>query len=93
VNGIRIVTSAVADFHVGMSLPFVLQRQLPDLGVQRLQIRPAFALLGGGGEHLGGSLAQLSLPGGDLVGMNLKLLRQLAQRLLASQSRQGHPGH
>jgi len=81
VNGICIVTSAVADFHVGMSLPFVLQRQLPDLGVQRLDIRTGVALLGGSGEHLGGALQQLQPPLPDLVRMDLVLLGQLDQGL------------
>jgi hypothetical protein len=34
-------------------------------------------------EHPGSPLQELSLPGRDLVGMNVKLLRQLSQRLLA----------
>src|SRR4051794_26926074 len=41
-------------------------------------------------EHPGSPLQELSLPGRDLVGMNVKLLRQLSQRLLAPYGSQGH---
>src|SRR4051812_34313796 len=41
-------------------------------------------------EHPGSALQELSLPGRDLVGMNVKLLRQLSQRLLAPYGSQGH---
>src|SRR3954466_8538795 len=41
-------------------------------------------------EHPGRPLQELSLPGRDLVGMNVKLLRQLSQRLLALHGSQGH---
>src|SRR4051812_13896834 len=41
-------------------------------------------------EHPGRPLQELSLPGRDLVGMNIELLRQLSQRLLAPHGSQGH---
>src|SRR4051794_11374354 len=41
-------------------------------------------------EHPGRPLQELSLPGRDLVGMNVKLLRQFGQRLLALHGSQGH---
>src|SRR4051812_23083988 len=41
-------------------------------------------------EHPGRPLQELSLPGRDLVGMNVKLLRQFGQRLLAPYGSQGH---
>src|SRR3954462_10823164 len=41
-------------------------------------------------EHPGSALEELSLPGRDLVGMNVKLLRQLSRRLLAPYGSQGH---
>src|SRR4051812_47754722 len=41
-------------------------------------------------EHPGSPLQELSLPGRDLVGMNVKLLRQFGQRLLAPYGSQGH---
>ena len=55
---------------------------LPDLGVQRLQIRPRFAFLTGGGKHLGRTLQQLGLPLRDLVRVNIEALGQLRQRLV-----------
>src|SRR3954447_25513986 len=68
------------------------ERQLADLGVQRFHVdgwrgrvrsrlRP---------EHPGRPLQELSLPGRDLVGMNVKLLRQFGQRLLTPYGSQGH---
>src|SRR5215213_6081919 len=41
-------------------------------------------------EHPGRPVQELSLPGRDLVGMNVKLLRQFGQRLLAPHGGQGH---
>src|SRR3954449_6594648 len=41
-------------------------------------------------EHPGRPLQELSLPGGNLVRMNIELLRQLSQRLLAPYGSQGH---
>jgi hypothetical protein len=63
----------------------ILQRQLADLCVQRLQIHRR---LSDGrarrAEHIGRSLLQLPLPFRDLVRMNLKLLRQFRQRAPSS---------
>src|SRR4051812_5007003 len=41
-------------------------------------------------EHPGRPLQELSLPGCDLVGMNVKLLRQFGERLLTPYGSQGH---
>ena len=70
----------------------VLQRQLSDLGMQRLHIdgrrvgsdprrRP---------EHPGGPFLKLRLPLRDLVGMNVEVLRQLSNRALAPDGGQRH---
>jgi len=90
VNGIRIVPSAVADFHLGMSLPFVLQRQLPDLGVQALDVRSGVALVGCGGKYLSRALQQLGSPLADLVGVDLELLGKLDQGPVPPDCGQGH---
>src|SRR5215211_5369571 len=45
-----------------------------------------------GPEYPGSSVEELRLPLGDLVGMHIKLLRQLGQGLLAFKSGQGHFG-
>ena len=69
----------------------ILQRQLPDLGVQRLQIhwrRARLALLLT--ENARRSFEKLGFPLRDLIGVNVELLRQFGQRLLALQSRKGH---
>ena len=67
------------------------QGQLPDLRVQRLYIerclrrrrlRPA--------EDTRRTLQLLALPLRDLVGMHIKLLRQLQKRLFTLQRRQSH---
>src|SRR3954467_15215562 len=66
--------------------------QLADLGVQRLDID------GGRGrfrsrlrtEPPGSPLQELSLPGRDLVRMDIELLRQFGQRLLTPYGSQGH---
>src|SRR5829696_9477087 len=41
-------------------------------------------------EHPGGPLQELSLPGRDLVGMNIELLGQFSQRLLTPYGSQSH---
>ena len=62
----------------------ILQRQLSDLGMKRLQIhRHSLAARRTGAEHPRSALQQLHFPGRDLVRMNVKKLRQLGQRLLA----------
>src|SRR3954467_10187757 len=58
-----------------------MQRLHIDGRRSRFRLRP---------EHPGSPLQELSLPGRDLVGMNVKLLRQLSQRLLAPYGSQGH---
>jgi hypothetical protein len=90
VNGIRIVTSAAADFHVGMSLPFIFQRQLPDLGVQRFEIRTSVPFLGARREHLGSAFQQLGAPLPDLVRVDLELLGELDHGFIALDRGQRH---
>jgi hypothetical protein len=68
----------------------ILQGQLANLGVQRLQIRAALALLGRGRKHIGSPLQQLGTPLADLVGMNFELLGKLDQRPVAAHRGQRH---
>lgn len=84
------MTSAVADFHGGMSLPFVLERQLANLGVQRLDVRSVLPFLAGGREHLGRTPQQLGLPLRDLVRVDIEPLGQLHQRVVALDGGQCH---
>src|SRR3954452_15815029 len=58
-----------------------MQRLHIDGRRSRFRLRP---------EHPGRPLQELSLPGRDLVGMNVKLLRQFGQRLLTPYGSQGH---
>ena len=51
----------------------------------RCRLRP-----GRGPEHPGSPVKKLGLPGRDLVGMDIELLGQLGQGLLASQGSQSH---
>jgi len=70
----------------------ILQRQLPDLGVQHLQIhrRRRFRACRARAKHPRRTVEKLPLPTRDLVRMNVKLLRQLRQRLLALDRGQCH---
>src|SRR3546814_5728370 len=68
----------------------VLQRQLPDLGVKLLHVHHRRRGARTAPEHLGGTVEKLRPPSRDLVRMNVELLRQLRQRLLATDRRQGH---
>lgn len=66
------------------------ERQLANLGVKRLHVRRRrgrlqFRL---GTERPGSSLEELGLLGRDLVRVNVELLGQFGQRLLAAQSSQ-----
>lgn len=68
----------------------VLQRQLPDLRMKRLHVDQ-----GGGSlrlrlgpEYAGGPVKELAAPLRDLVGVDIELLRQIGQRLLAHDGRQ-----
>ena len=65
-----------------MSLPFVLQRQLADLRVQRLHVRTRVTLLRRRSEHLSGSLHQLGPPLRDLVRMHIVSLCKACQCLV-----------
>jgi hypothetical protein len=72
---------------VAHRLKMDLQRQLTDLGVQRLHIRSHLRRPRRRANHSGRALKRLRLPGRDLVRMHVKLLRQVRQRLLALQRR------
>ena len=71
---------------------FNLQRQLPDLGVQGLQIDYRFSFRWLAAEPVGRSREQLVFSVGALVGVQVKVLRHLGQRLVASNDRQCHLG-
>src|SRR5271156_2423405 len=66
----------------------VLQCQLPDLGMQSLQVDSRFTTSGSAIEHTGGALQKLRFPLRDLTRMNVKSLRKVRQRHLALQRRQ-----
>jgi len=69
---------------LGMSLPFILQRQLADLRLHVLHARAhRFALFRRSQKHATGPFQQMGLPLHDLAGVHIKLLRQLRQRLVA----------
>jgi hypothetical protein len=69
-----------------------LQCQLPDLGVERLHVdrRRHIGHTAAGAEQPSSRINQLSLPGGDLVRVHIKLLRQFGQRFLALDGGQRH---
>ena len=69
----------------------VLQRQLSDLGVKRLQIhRRCLGMRRPRAEDARCAIEQLRFPGRDLVGMDIENLRQIGQRLLALDGGQSH---
>src|ERR1044072_7563218 len=68
----------------------VLQCQLPDLGMQSLQVDHRFTASGSAIEHTGGALQKLRFPLRNLVRMNVEALRKVRQRHLALQRRQRH---
>ena len=70
-----------------MSLPIVLQGQLADLGVQRLNVRTRLPLFRSRGKNLSGPLHQLRLPLRDLVRVHIVSLSQSRQRLVALHGR------
>lgn len=63
----------------------VLQRQLPDLGVQRHEVHRGLGRCASRAavEHISGALQQLAARLGDLVPMHVVLLRDLSDCLLA----------
>src|ERR1700732_5215248 len=70
----------------------VLERQLADLGMKGFQIdgwRSGFGT-SLSPEYPGRPFEELRLPLGDLVGMDIELLRQIGQRLLAFDRGQSH---
>jgi hypothetical protein len=64
----------------------MLQRQLPDLGMQGLEIRRVRCRLGPA-KDLRGPRQQLLFPFGDLSGVDAELLGQFGQRLVAFDGR------
>ncbi|MBG6076214.1 hypothetical protein IWX85_002044 [Polaromonas sp. CG_9.11] len=67
-------------------------RQLIDPGVQRLQIDHRLGAAMIAPKPVGCPLEKLILQVADLVGVNVKLLRQLGQHFVALQSGHGHLG-
>jgi hypothetical protein len=59
----------------------VLQRQLSDLGMQRLHVDSWLrgSLAAAGTEHIGCPFLELRLPRCDLIGVDVELLRKLSQ--------------
>src|SRR4029077_11678150 len=68
----------------------ILQRQLPDLGVEDLEIWRVRRGLCRTAKHIDGPRQQMLLPFRDLGGMHAKLCRQLRQRLIAFDRGEGH---
>ena len=69
----------------------MLERQLTELGVQRPHVNSRRGVLRlFGAEHVGSAIEQLARPRRDLIGVNIELLRQLDQRLVASDGSQSH---
>jgi hypothetical protein len=62
----------------------ILQRELANLGVQRLEIDWRLPLRRRLAEDRGGALQELVLPVGDLVGVDVELLGKLRQRLVVA---------
>lgn len=65
---------------------------MADLGVQVLQVASGLGNGAAGAEHVGRALQQLAPPLGHLVGVNVVLLRDLGDRLVALDGVQGHLG-
>src|SRR5450432_2378122 len=63
----------------------VLQCQLPDLGMQSLQVDSRFTTSGSVIEHTGSALQKLRFPLRDLIRMNVEALRKVRQCHLALQ--------
>jgi hypothetical protein len=66
-----------------------LQCQLPDLGVQRLQIRRR-RLIRRVAEDLGRAFHQFTLPVSDLVWKHIEVLRKFRQRFVSLEGRKCH---
>src|SRR5437870_5640894 len=64
----------------------LLQRQLSDLGMQRLHIDGWLrgCLAAAGTEHIGCPFLELHLPRCDLIGVDVELFRKLSQGSIAS---------
>ena len=87
---------ALRSSHAGLAersfQKIVLQCQLSDLGMQRLQIHGrCFSTRRPGTEDAGGTLEQLPPPGRNLVGMHIEKLRQIGQRPVTLDGGQSHP--
>ena len=73
----------------------VFQGQLPDLGVQRLDVdlgRRGFSARAGA-EHIDSTFLELLLPRCDLADVNIELISLLRNRPLALDGSQGHFRH
>lgn len=71
----------------------ILDRQIPDLGMQLFDFRFGRPLgLATTGKHIGHAFDSLTLPRTDLVRMHLLLRGDLLERLVASQRFQRHLG-
>ena len=82
----------IADATERAGQKIILQRQLADLRMQRLDIGTVLALLGRSREDFRGAVQQLGLPLRDLVRMHIEPLRQLGQGLVAPDGGNGHLG-
>ena len=67
-----------------------LQRLLPNLGVQFLQVRRRGLFLRGRGKHPGSVFQQLRLPLRDLVGMNVEPFRKRGKGFIALEGGDRH---
>src|SRR5205814_5002962 len=73
----------IADATERAGQKIILQCQLPDLGMQRLEIRTGFPFLGCRRKYLSRAFQQLGTPLPDLVRVDLELLGQLDHGLVA----------
>jgi transposase len=94
-QGIRICSPTFgADSWWRCFLGIVLQRQLSDLGMERLHVdgRLRGSAAATRTEHIGGSFLELRLPRCDLIGVHIELLCQLSQCSIALDGCKRHLG-
>lgn len=88
-HGRSFFCARIADATERAGQKIAFQRELSDLGLHVLDAGSVrFALLGRRQKHARGALEQLGLPLRNLIGMDVELLGQLSQRLVALQ--RGH---
>ena len=80
----------IADATERAGQKIILQRQLTDLGMQRLQIRFTLALLRNAGKYVRGPFQQLAVPLRDLIRMHIQLLRQRRKGLITLEGGNRH---